>query len=309
MPRPILKLLLLALVLSGCATQAHTKPEGAPQESPVPQQKPTKSGYAPVNGLRLYYEVHGTGGGTPLILLHGGFSMAALLGEVPKQLAENRQVIAVDLQGHGRTGDIDRPLRFEHMADDIAALIQHLGLEQADLMGYSLGGKVAIRTAIQHPQRIRKLVVVSAGFSSDSWYPEIRATFKQINHSMVEFMRPSPEYQTYVAVSPNPDGFPKLLDKMGELLSSDYDWSNEVPRITAPTLLIYADHDSISPAKMVRFFELLGGGQKDPGWEGKDMSNARLAILPGVTHYNIFDSPDVVGKAKSFLVAPMPASR
>ncbi|MCP3141732.1 alpha/beta fold hydrolase [Pyxidicoccus xibeiensis] len=274
------------------------------KEGPLPQQPP-KSGHAPVNGLNLYYEVHGTGGGTPLIILHGGFRMAALLGEVPKQLAEGRQVIAVDLQGHGRTADVDRPLRYESMADDIAALITHLGFQQADVMGYSLGGGVALRTAIQHPQRVRKLVIVSAAYSHDSWYPEVRDTFAQLNHSLLEFMRESPEYQTYAALAPRPDDFPKLLDKMGELLSRSYDWSDEVPRISAPTLLIYGDHDGISTAKMVRFFELLGGGQKDPGWDGKGMSNARLAILPGRTHYNIFDSPEVVAKASAFLATPM----
>ncbi len=118
-----------------------------------------KNGYAPVNGLHMYYEIHGTG--KPLVLIHGGFGESGMFGDVLTQLAQGRQVIPVDLQAHGRTADIDRPLRYELMADDIGGLIQHLGFEKADVMGYSLGGGVALQTAIRHPGLVRKLALVS----------------------------------------------------------------------------------------------------------------------------------------------------
>src|SRR6266446_4283744 len=146
-----------------------------------------KTGYAPVNGLNLYYEIHGTG--EPLILLHGGLAATEMFGEVMPALSNGRQVIAVDLQAHGRTADIDRPLSYDAMADDIAALIKHLGIEKADVMGYSLGGGVALRTAIQHPGAVRKLVVVSAAFKRDGWYPEILAGMAQMNAGAAESMK------------------------------------------------------------------------------------------------------------------------
>ena len=142
---------------------------------------PSQSGYADVNGLAMYYEVHGAG--QPLILLHGGLGLTSMFGDVLPLLAEDRQVIAVDLQAHGRTADIDRPMRYELMGDDIAALIEHLGLAKTDLMGYSLGGGVALRCAIQHPELVRKLVVVSTPFSQNGWYPEVVASMAQVNGS------------------------------------------------------------------------------------------------------------------------------
>ena len=137
-----------------------------------------KSGYAPVNGLKLYYEIHGTG--EPLVLLHGGVVGIATFGPNLGALSEKRKVIAVELQGHGRTADIDRPLSFEAMADDIAALMKYLAIEKTDVMGYSLGGGVALQIAIRHPELVRKLVVVSAPCKRDGWYPEVLAGMVQM---------------------------------------------------------------------------------------------------------------------------------
>jgi pimeloyl-ACP methyl ester carboxylesterase len=260
--------------------------------------------YAPVNDLKLYYETHGAG--EPLVLLHGGLGLSSMFGEVLPLLAETRQVIAVDLQAHGRTADIDRPIRCELMADDIAALIKHLGFEQADVMGYSLGGGVALRTAIQHPAVVNKLVLVSTPFKRDGWYPEIVASMGQLNGAATEFMQATPMYQSYVRVAPNPAHFPMLLDKMGDLLRQEYDWSDDVAALKMPTMLVYGDADSIPPAHAVQFFELLGGGKADAGWDGAGMSNARLAILPATTHYNIFCSPALASIVAPFLDAPMP---
>jgi pimeloyl-ACP methyl ester carboxylesterase len=269
--------------------------------------KDARGSYASVNGLNLYYEIHGTG--EPLILLHGGVGAIQMFGEVLSSLAQNRQVVAVDLQAHGRTADIDRELRFELMAGDIAALINHLGIEEADVMGYSLGGGVALRTAIQHPEVVRKLVLVSTPFKRDGWYPEILAGMGQMGPQVAEPMKQTPMYQHYASIAPKPEDWPVLLTKLGELLRQDYDWSKDVAAIKAPTLIVVGDADSVRTAHAVAFFELLGGGKVDAGWDGSGMSNARLAILPATTHYNIFSSPALAAVVALFLDAPMPGAK
>jgi pimeloyl-ACP methyl ester carboxylesterase len=260
-----------------------------------------KTGYAPVNGLKLYYEVHGAG--QPLILLHGGVGATEMFSPIMPSLSKTRQVIAVDLQAHGRTADVDRPLRCETMADDIAALIKYLGIEKADVMGYSLGGGVALRTAIQHPGVVSKLVAVSTTFKRDGWYPEIVAAMSQMGPGAAEPMKQSPLYQMYARIAPKPADWPVLLTKLGDLLHQDYDWSKEVAAIQAPTLLVFGDADAIRPEHAVQFFQLLGGGKKDAGWDGSGMSKARLAILPGLTHYNIFSAPALASTVTPFLDA------
>lgn len=266
-----------------------------------------QTGYADVNGLAMYYEIHGAG--QPLILLHGGLGMTSMFGDLLSLLADGRQVIAVDLQAHGRTADIDRPLRYELMGDDIAALIGYLGLAKADLMGYSLGAGVALRTAIQHPGLVRKLVIVSTPFSQDGWYPEVVAGMAQMNGAAAEFMKESPMVQEYVRIAPRPDGFPGLLDKMGDMLRQAYDWSGDVAALEIPTMLVFGDADSVPPAYVARFFELLGGGKSDAGWDGSRMPTAQLAILPGTTHYNIFSSPMLVATVTPFLDSSPSATR
>jgi pimeloyl-ACP methyl ester carboxylesterase len=262
-----------------------------------------KTAYAAVNGLQMYYEIHGTG--YPLILLHGGLGGAGMFAALLPGLAATRQVIAVDLQAHGHTADIDRPLRFEWMADDIAALLEHLRLASADLMGYSLGGGVALRTAIRHRDVVRKLVIVSTPFKREGWYPEVRAGMEQVGPMAAEPMKQSPIYHLYASVAPRPEDWPVLLTKMGELLRQDYDWSNDAATIKAPTLIVVGDADAIRTAHAVEMFELLGGGKADAGWDGSGMPDARLAILPGTTHYNIFSSPILASVVTPFLDAPM----
>jgi len=257
------------------------------------------TGTSRVNGIDLHHEAHGSG--EPLILLHGGLGHSDMFGDLRSRLAEKRQVIGVDLQAHGRTADIDRPIRYERMADDIAALIRHLGLERTDIMGYSLGGGVALRTAIQHPALVKKIVLISTPFAQSGWYPEIDASMKGLDGSAAAEMRETPMYQSYVAVAPRPDDFPRLLDKMGNLMSQGYDWSDEISAMKTPAMLIIGDHDAIPPSHMVRFYELLGGGKQDAGWDGGNMIESRLAILPGLTHYNVFLAPEVADIALPFL--------
>jgi pimeloyl-ACP methyl ester carboxylesterase len=260
--------------------------------------------YAKINGLELYYELHGEG--EPLILLHGGLGATKMFGDVLPLLAESHQVIAVDLQAHGGTADIDRPLSFEAMADDIAALIKHLELEQAAVMGYSNGGSVALRTAIQHPKLVRKLIVVSAPFKRDGWYPEVQAGMAQMSAELAESMKPTPMYQLYSSIAPRLEDWPVLLAKTGEMMRRDYDWSKEVATLEAPTMIVVADADSVRTSHAVEFFELLGGGKKDGGWDGSGMSKAQLAILPGMTHSTIFNSPVLAATVIPFLEAPTP---
>ena len=268
-----------------------------------------KTGYAPVNGLKLYYEIHGAGAGEPLILLHGGLGSTEMVGDALVSLSRSRRVIAADLQAHGRTTDIDRPISYEALGDDIAALIKHLGIEKADVMGYSLGAGTALQTTIRHPGIVRKLVAVSTVFKREGWYPEILAAMAQMGPAAAEQLKQTPLYQVYSRIAPKPENWPVLVTKMGDLLRKDYDWSKEVAAIKAPTMLVYGDADSIHPESAVEFFKLLGGGKKDGGWDGSGISNARLAMLPGVTHYNIFASPALLPTVTPFLDAPTPAAK
>ncbi len=267
----------------------------------------TQGKYVKIKDLNMYYEIHGEG--QPLILLHGGFGVIGMFEQLLPGLAKNRQVIAVELQGHGHTADIDRPLSFEQMADDVAALIKHLGLENADLFGYSLGGGVALQTTIRHPAVVRKLVVVSATCKRDGWYPEVLAGQAAMNAEAAKAWVGSPMHQAYASVAPKPDDWPALAAKLGNLLKQDYDWSAGVAAIKVPTMIVVGDADGVRTAHAVEFFELLGGGKADAGWDGSGMSNARLAILPGTTHYNICSSPMLASIVTSFLDAPMPGEK
>jgi pimeloyl-ACP methyl ester carboxylesterase len=260
--------------------------------------------YADVNGINLYYETHGTG--RPLILLHGGLGSGEMFGPVLPALATNHKVIAVDLQGHGRTADIDRPLRAELMAGDIAALIDHLGLERPDIVGYSLGGGVALFTAIRHPELVRKVVVVSAHIRFDALYEEMLEQQAQMGAAVANALKGTPMYELYMRVAPRPEDFPRLLDKIAIGLKTPFDFTEEVRGLQVPTMFVAADADMAPPRHYVEIFELLGGGQRDGGWagEGRPAGGHALAILPGLTHYNIGMSPLLATTALSFLDGP-----
>jgi pimeloyl-ACP methyl ester carboxylesterase len=255
--------------------------------------------YADVNGLSLYYEEHGAG--EPLVLLHGGLGAAELWAPVLPALAAGRRVIAVDLQGHGHTADADRPFRAETMADDVAALIEHLGLEQADVMGYSLGGMVALRTAIQHPDRVRRLVLVSIAFRREGNHADAIAAMDAMSVEAADMIGQSPIGQLYARIAPRHEDFATLVGKTADLVKADYDWTDEVRGLAAPTMLVYADADSVRPDHIVEFFALLGGGLRDAGWDGAHRPVARLAVLPGQTHYDVSDSPALAPAVIGFL--------
>ena len=240
--------------------------------------------YVEVNGLNLYFETHGAG--RPLILLHGGLGSGEMFGPILPALAERHQVIAPDLQGHGRTADIDRPIDIRLMADDIAALIEHLGLDEPDVVGYSLGGGVALQTAIKYPAMVRRQVVASANIRRDAIYPEMLAQQAQVGAAAADFMKDTPMYQLYQRVAPRPEDFPRLLDKMGAGMAEDFDFAEEVRGLQVPTLIVAADADMAPPSHYVEVFQLLDGGLRDGGWigEGRPKGGHALAILPGLTH-------------------------
>jgi pimeloyl-ACP methyl ester carboxylesterase len=245
--------------------------------------------YAAVNGINLYYEIHGSG--KPLVMLHGGFGNFDMFAALSPALALNHQVIGVDLYGHGRTALTDRPIRLEQMADDIAGLIQHLGLEKADLLGFSLGGAVALQTAIRHAERINKLVVISTPFKRAGWHPEMQAGMTAI---APEFFIGTPMHDAYMNVAPKPEDFLRLVAEMKEGMSQDYDWTEQVSALRMPTLIIAGDADGLPPSHAVEFFNLLGGGLRDAGWNGEHLVPSQLAILPGATHYNIVVRADLL---------------
>jgi pimeloyl-ACP methyl ester carboxylesterase len=257
--------------------------------------------YAEVNGINLYFETHGSG--RPLILLHGGLGSGEMFGPVLPTLAERNQVIAVDLQGHGRTADIDRPIDIRLMADDIAALIDHLGLDRPALVGYSLGGGVALQTAVKYPAKVGRLVAASIYLRPDAVDPQLRAQQGQVNAAAAEFMKDTPMYQLYQRVAPRPEDFPRLLDKIGATMAKDYDYTEDVRSLQVPTLIVASDADQAPPSHYVEIFRLLDGGLRDGGWmgEGRPKGGHALAILPGLTHYNIFSSPLFAAVTLAFL--------
>jgi pimeloyl-ACP methyl ester carboxylesterase len=255
--------------------------------------------YADVNGIKLYYEIHGAG--RPVVLLHGGLGAIEMFGPNLQTLAKGRQVIAVDLQGHGRTADIDRPISVRFMGDDIAALIQHLGIGPCDVVGYSLGGGVALQAAIRHPETVSRLVLISTPFRRDGFYPDILAQQGFVNSGAVEMMKQTPMYQLYNALAPRPEDFGRLLDKMGEAMKEDFDFSKDIAALTATTLIVAGDADIFPPAHAVEMFGLLGGGKRDGGWDGSGRPKSRLAILPGLTHYAIFVDPSLANTIIPFL--------
>jgi pimeloyl-ACP methyl ester carboxylesterase len=254
---------------------------------------------ARVNGIELGYRVFGEG--EPLILLHGGFGSVEMFGPNVEILAAGRQVVGVDLQSHGRSPAADRQMRFETMADDVAALIQSLGLQRAAVMGFSLGGGVALRMAIQHAGMIQRLVLVSTVFKRRGWYPEMTAAMDAMGPEMAGALMQSPMYQAYQQIAPRAEDWPALVKQVTDLLKVDYDWSAEIPGLPMPVMLVVGDADGLPPVHAAEFFGLLGGGKRDGSWDRSGMTRHRLAILPGATHYDINVMPALPAAIIPFL--------
>ena len=256
----------------------------------------SNANFADVNGQHIFYSVHGAG--KPLILLHGGI-IPDCFGSNLAELAKGRQVIAVHLQAHGRTPDTDRPLRCETLGDDVAALIGHLKLGKADVMGYSLGADVALQTAIRHPDVVDRLVLVSGTMRQDGSYPEVVAAFNQLEANAAKLggsVKASPLAEAYPDVD-----WTNLFRKVGDLTKRPFDWSADVAKVKARTLLVFADADSIRPEHMVEFWKALGGGQRDAGIDGSLRPANQFAIVPNTTHYALAVEPMLPEIVERFL--------
>lgn len=289
-------LALSAVLVSGCGTDDAKSTETTTSTTQA-ADRPSADGkgfYAPVNGLQLYYESHGTG--QPLVLIHGGLgTVDSTFPTLLPELAKTRRVIAVELQAHGHTADTNRPLRYDLLADDIAGLITHLGLGRADVLGYSLGGGVALQLASRTPDLVNKLAIVSATYRSDGWLPETRAGMAAIDPAA---MLNTPIHDAYTRTAPNPGDWPTLATKTRQLLTEDFDWTTQIASITAPTLFMTAENDALYLDHARKLVDLLGTATGAA-------PATRLEIMPGTTHYDIMYRADLlVPVITPFLDAP-----
>lgn len=250
----------------------------------------SRGNYAPVNGLQMYYEIHGEG--RPLVLLHGALSaIGTSFGKLLPSLAQTRQVIAIEQQAHGHTADIDRPLSIAHMADDTAALLAHLGIDNADFLGYSLGAGIALEIAVRYPKLVHKLVLASVGYNKAGFIPGVLDGIDQIK---AEDMIGTPWQAEYASIAPRPADWSTLVEKIKYLDMHIPDWPAEAIRaISVPVLLMIGDGDIIRPEHAVEMFRLLG-------------KDSQLAILPGTSHIEVMERADLLlNMIPSFLDAPV----
>ncbi|MGN6494396.1 MAG: alpha/beta fold hydrolase [Agriterribacter sp.] len=266
--------------------------------------QPTSSGYADVNGLKMYYEVHGEG--KPIVLLHGSFMNIPLnWSHIIPLLVNNRKVIVAEMQAHGRTKDIARELSYEAMADDVSGLLKHLKIDSADVLGYSMGGGIAFQFAVRHPQQLRRLVILSGAYAHDGWWPEVEASFASFTPEM---FKGTPIQKQYDSMGNDPARFPEFVKKVISIDLKPYDWSKEVKRIEAPILMAIGDADGVRYEHVLELFRAKGGGKMG---DIHGLPKSRLAILPGTTHIGMIQRTDllipmVTGFLDADLNAPPP---
>ncbi|UYQ94953.1 alpha/beta hydrolase [Chitinophaga horti] len=280
------KLLIIALLAIFAACQPASKKHELSMKDST-QLKPVQSGYADVNGLKMYYEVYGSG--KPLVMIHGSYMNIPLnWAHMIPSLAKDRQVIVAEMQGHGRTKDIERELSYEGMADDVSGLLKHLKVDSADILGYSMGGGIAFQVAVRHPQQVRRLVILSGTYAHDGWWPEVEAVFATFTGDM---FKGTPIQQQYDSMGNDPARFDAYIKKVIRVDTKPYDWSNEVKNIKAPILMAIGDADGVRYEHALELFRAKGGGKMgDMGGRPK----SRLAILPGTTHVGMMQQTDVV---------------
>ncbi|MEP0823473.1 MAG: alpha/beta hydrolase [Ignavibacterium sp.] len=248
--------------------------------------------YVSVNGMNLYYEIHGKGepNSIPLIVLHGAYMNIPSMGAIIPKLARTHKVYALELQGHGRTSDIDRPITYPNLADDVAAFMDAVGIRKADVFGYSMGACAGLQLAIRHPSRVNKLVAASVAYDTAGWQPEFRAFIPQMT---VEMMLGMPGFQDeYRKLAANPDGFPELVRKLIQLEKEPMAWEQDVKAMKIPVLVITGDADVNTLEHAVALFRLLGGGSM--GDMGKPLPASRLAVLPATSHTAVINQPDLL---------------
>lgn len=298
--RSVLAVLIVLVLGTGCVSSDNSAKGETKMET-----KEVQGQYVNVNGLKMYYEIHGEG--QPLVLLHGAFSaIGTSFGKLLPELAKTRQVIAFELQGHGHTADIDRPLSYEQMADDTAAALQQLGIEKADFFGYSMGSAVALQVAIRHPKMVRKLVFASVSYKLDGLHPGLMDGLQQMTPNM---MYGSPWHEEYKQIAPRPEDFDTLFTKVMQMDKDLKDIPDEtIAAIQAPALFIIGDSDIVRPEHAVEMFRLFGGGIMGDTPAGPP--DSQLAILPGTTHVTLADRADLLLPIiPSFLDKPMPEAK
>ncbi|MGQ0560864.1 MAG: alpha/beta fold hydrolase [Gemmatimonadota bacterium] len=240
-----------------------------------------------VNGMKMYYEV--SGAGDPLIVLHGAYMNIPSMGAIVPRLAETHKVYALEFQGHGRTTDIDRPITYQNLADDVAAFMDAVDLQKADLFGYSMGSIAGLQLAIRHPAKVNKLVAASVAYDLRGWQPEFIAFIPQMTVEMIVAM---PFAQEYRKLAPNPEGFPELARKLIALEKEPMAWEDDVKALKTPVLIITGDADVATLEHAVAMFRLLGGGVM--GDMGKPLPASRLAVLPATSHTAVITQPDLL---------------
>jgi pimeloyl-ACP methyl ester carboxylesterase len=240
-----------------------------------------------VNGMQMYYEV--TGAGDPLIVLHGAYMNIPSMGAIIPKLAKTHMVYAVELQGHGRTTDIDRPITYPNLADDVAAFMDAVGLEKADVFGYSMGAAAGLQLAMRHPAKVNKLAAASVAYDADGWQPEFRAFIPQMT---VEMFVGMPFAEDHRKLAPNPEGFPALVEKLIALEREPMAWGEDVKAMKTPVLIITGDADVATLEHSVAMFRLLGGGFM--GDMGKLLPASRLAVMPATSHTAVITQPDLL---------------
>jgi pimeloyl-ACP methyl ester carboxylesterase len=241
----------------------------------------------PVHGMQMYYEVSGQG--DPLIVLHGAYMNIPSMGAIVPKLAATHKVYALELQGHGRTNDVDRPITYANLADDVAAFMDAVGLAKADVFGYSMGAEAGLQLAIRHPSKVNKLVAASAAYDVRGWQPEFQAAIPQMTVEAIVSMPFAAEYRQ---LAPNPEGFPALVEKLIALEKQPMAWEAEVKKVKAPVLIIAGDADVMTLDHSIALFRLLGGGVM--GDMGKPLAASRLAVLPATSHTAVITQPDLL---------------
>lgn len=252
---------------------------------------PVKTGYLPVNGMKMYYEIHGQAatGSLPLIVLHGAYMNIPSMGAIIPELARTHQVYAIEMQGHGRTNDINRPITYQNLADDVSAFMDGMGIKKADIFGYSMGAVTGLQLAFRHPEKVNKLISASGGYDVNGWQPEFVAFIPQMS---VEMFTGMPFVEEYRKLAPNPDGFPALAAKLIQLEKEPMAWENEVRAMKTPVLIISGDADVGTLEHYVKMFRLLGGGGM--GDMGKPLPASRIAILPATSHTAVITQTDLL---------------
>ena len=282
----------LVVLLAAISCNQQTKEDNKTNEREMDSTdsqlvKPKESGYADVNGLKMYYEVYGEG--KPLIMVHGSFMNIPMnWAEIIPILAKDRQVIVAEMQAHGRTKDIPRDFTYENMADDVSGLITQLRLDSVDVLGYSMGAGVAFQMGIRHADQVRRLVILSGVYKNDGWWPEVEKSFESMNADM---FKGSPIQQQYDSLGNDPAKFPDFIDKVISVDRKKYDWSKEVKAIKAPIFMAIGDADGIRYEHALELFRAKGGGKMG---DMNGLPKSRLAILPGTTHTGMISQKEML---------------